>query len=263
MDNFKEHIDDSINRWESNAAFWDDYMGDKSNQFHRELIRPFTETLLGNVTQHSILDIACGNGNFSRRLAELGAKVLAFDSSQTMIDRAIKRSDHFIKHIEYKVIDATDYNALVNLGVSNFHAAVSNMGLMDIADINPVISALTKLLKPSGSFVFSIVHPCFQTPGMKKYVEQEEVDNQIVARSCIMTYKYLQSESHFGVGIRNQPIATRYFHRSLSALLKLCFEKGFVLDALEEPSFKQNDHPGTFEWTDIPPVIIFRLKKQA
>jgi len=46
-------------------------MGDESNQFHRELIRPYTEKLLDIKEGQTILDIACGNGNFSRRLAEL------------------------------------------------------------------------------------------------------------------------------------------------------------------------------------------------
>ncbi|MFB9273509.1 class I SAM-dependent methyltransferase [Cohnella cellulosilytica] len=72
---------ESKNRWETIAEFWDDYMGDESNRFHRELIKPYTEKLLQIEPSHEVLDIACGNGNFSRRLAELGAIVTAFDYS--------------------------------------------------------------------------------------------------------------------------------------------------------------------------------------
>ncbi|MBN2442720.1 MAG: class I SAM-dependent methyltransferase [Spirochaetales bacterium] len=261
MYNFNEYLDESKKRWNTNASFWDDYMGNENNRFHRELIRPYTENLLGNVSDLSILDIACGNGNFSRRLAELGAHVVAFDFSMTMIDCAIKRSEQYKKNIQYKVIDATDYKTLLALGINNFDAAVSNMGLMDIADIEPLLEALQNILKPSGVFVFSVVHPCFQSPGMKKYLEQEEVDNNIITRSCIMLYKYKRPESHLGVGINNQPVATRYFHRSLSDLLRICFEKGFVMDALEEPSFTSNEDSAQFEWMEIPPVILVRLRK--
>lgn len=39
------------------------------------------------------------------------------------------------------------------------------MALMDIADITPLIDSLHKILKPHGTFVFSIDHPYFQAPG--------------------------------------------------------------------------------------------------
>nr|WP_309098725.1 class I SAM-dependent methyltransferase [Fredinandcohnia onubensis] len=79
MSEWKDLIKDSKARWEENAEHWDDYMGDESNRYHRELIRPNTEKLLNVKEGQTILDIACGNGNFSRRLAELGADVVAFD----------------------------------------------------------------------------------------------------------------------------------------------------------------------------------------
>lgn len=75
----EELIRNSKTRWEQNAEHWDDYMGEESNRFHRELLRPYTEKLLSVKGWQTILDIACGNGNFSRELDELGAKVVAFN----------------------------------------------------------------------------------------------------------------------------------------------------------------------------------------
>ena len=57
----------------------------KSNQFRREVVRPLTEKLLSPEAGELILDVACGTGNFSQRLAVLGADVIAFDFSETMI----------------------------------------------------------------------------------------------------------------------------------------------------------------------------------
>jgi len=81
MKEWENHVNDSKGRWEKNAEFWDDYMGDDSNSFHREIVGPDTEKLLSIEKYDLVLDIACGNGNFSKRLAELGAKVVAFDYS--------------------------------------------------------------------------------------------------------------------------------------------------------------------------------------
>lgn len=51
------------------------------NRFYREIIRPKTEELLSVAEGHTILDIGCGNGMFSRRLADLGARVVAVDGT--------------------------------------------------------------------------------------------------------------------------------------------------------------------------------------
>ena len=55
----------SLYAWEANAAFWDDHMGDESNRFHREVVRPKVSELLNVQPDDFILDAACGNGNYS------------------------------------------------------------------------------------------------------------------------------------------------------------------------------------------------------
>ena len=71
--------------WEENAQFWDNAMGDESNEFHREVVRPKVTELLSPNPADYILDIACGNGNYSSYLAQRGASVVAFDYSKKMI----------------------------------------------------------------------------------------------------------------------------------------------------------------------------------
>ena len=60
----------------------DDAMGDESNEFHREVVRPKVTELLSPDPSDYILDIACGNGNYSSYLAQRGASVVAFDYSK-------------------------------------------------------------------------------------------------------------------------------------------------------------------------------------
>ena len=81
-------MDNGLSAWEANAQFWDEKMGDNSNSFHRNLVRPYTEELLEVIDGDLVLDIACGNGNYSKRLAGLGARVVAFDYSAKMIELA-------------------------------------------------------------------------------------------------------------------------------------------------------------------------------
>ncbi|MFS0821828.1 class I SAM-dependent methyltransferase [Bacillus sp. 1P02SD] len=259
MSEWKELTDESQERWEQNAEHWDDYMGEESNRFHRELIRPYTEKLLNVKTDQTILDIACGNGNFSKRLAELGAKVVAFDYSEKMIERAKIRTKEYINQIEYKVIDATSYEQLSKLGNEKFDSAVANMALMDIADIRPLVNSLQRVLKPDGIFVFSITHPCFQPPGLRKITETEDRNGHVVTTNSIQISKYLTPEPYKAIGIKGQSIPHLMFHRPLSYYLNLFFESNFLLDGMEEPSFQNETNK--FEWNEIPPVLIFRFRK--
>ena len=115
MSNWIETSEESKNRWETNADFWDERMGNDSNQFHREIVRPDTERMLSIEHGERVLDIACGNGNFSKRLVELGADVTAFDYSRKMIDNAKKRCSHCIDKIDFHIIDATSYDDVMKL----------------------------------------------------------------------------------------------------------------------------------------------------
>jgi 2-polyprenyl-3-methyl-5-hydroxy-6-metoxy-1,4-benzoquinol methylase len=79
MSNFSNTTEESKYRWNTNADFWDNKMGDPSNFFHCNIVRPDTGKFLNVISGDLVLDIACGNGNFSKRLVENGDRVVAFD----------------------------------------------------------------------------------------------------------------------------------------------------------------------------------------
>ena len=57
MGNWEDTAKESKKRWETNADFWDERMGEHSNQFHREIIRPDTEKLLNIKHGDKVLDM--------------------------------------------------------------------------------------------------------------------------------------------------------------------------------------------------------------
>src|SRR5262245_50376236 len=103
-------------------------MGEQGNSFHLLLIRPAVERLLGDVDGRRVLEIACGNGLFARRLAGRGATVVATDASKPMLERARLHSSD---GIEYLPLDAADAEQLAALGDDRFDAVICNMALMD------------------------------------------------------------------------------------------------------------------------------------
>nr|WP_276867237.1 class I SAM-dependent methyltransferase [Enorma massiliensis] len=111
-----EHeVADSREAWEANAVFWDAAMGDASNAFHRQTVRPGVTDLLDPQPGDFVLDVACGNGNYAAYLAERGVDVLAFDFSPRMIELARCRQERYADRIEFVVADATDVDSLCSL----------------------------------------------------------------------------------------------------------------------------------------------------
>ena len=91
----------SKDAWEANAEVWDARMGDEGNDFFNILCWPVLASFLDIQPDSHILDIACGNGLTSRRLATLGADVTAFDFSANLIEKAKARSINYQSLISF------------------------------------------------------------------------------------------------------------------------------------------------------------------
>jgi 2-polyprenyl-3-methyl-5-hydroxy-6-metoxy-1,4-benzoquinol methylase len=249
--------------WDHNAAFWDQRMGE-GNTFHKTLIEPTQERLLNVRAGQRVLDIACGNGQFARRLARLGAYVLGVDISERMIERARARTAESADRVEFRIVDCTRPDVLMNLGEKQFDAAVCTMALMDMAAIEPLFAALAKLLKAGGCLVFSVLHPCFNSGRVTQVREREEVEGQVVDRYSVRVSRYIHPLTHKGMAMIGQPAPQYYFHRPLSLLLNPAFAAGLVLDGIEEPVFAppSEGQGALFEhvYSDMPAALVARLR---
>lgn len=251
--------------WNRNAAYWDERMGE-GNDFVEVLTWPATERLLAPRPGQRVLDIACGNGLTSRRLAAMGAEVVAFDLSEGMIAHARQRTAEHADGIQYLVLDATDEAALLSLGEGRFDAALCSMALFDMAEITPLFHALVRLLRPGGRFVFSVLHPCFNSPHMAHVGEMQDVEGEITTVYSVKVFGYISSTVAHALAIPGQPAPQPIFHRPLQALLGAGFEAGFVLDGLEERAFPADHPPGTYalswggNFSEIPPVLVARMR---
>jgi len=259
---FPDLSEDNRRRWDANARWWDDRIGD-GNDFQTLLIEPATERLLGIREGDIILDAACGAGRFARQMAERGATVVAFDYSGEFVARARERTPTSAP-ITYHSLDAADPGSLMTLGATRFDKAVCTMALMDMPEIGPLFATLPRLLKPGGSFVFSILHPCFHSAAIQRFAElHEEEAGRHVRRAGVKISSYLSPFARQSEGIIGQPEAQWVFHRSLSALLGYGFEAGFFVDGLEEPGLPAMVSPEAgVRWHDmpeIPPIMVVRM----
>jgi ubiquinone/menaquinone biosynthesis C-methylase UbiE len=245
--------------WDALAGFWDERM-EAGDTWQGELIQPAVERLLELRAGERVLEIACGNGAFARRMTELGASVLAVDFSGSMLERARARGGN----VEYRLADATDEEQLMALGEpGSFDAVVSNMAIMDMESIEPMVSASARVLGPRGRFVFSTLHPAFNSGEAVPTAEQMFLDGDWRTVYSVKMSRYGTVARMKGVAIAGQPVEQWYFHRPLGEILRPCFDHGFALDGLEEPLLDPSGHSAgspSFVFTQIPGVLVARLR---
>ncbi len=94
-----------------------------------------------------ILDLGCGSGQLTARIAESGAAVTGLDASPTMI--AAARANY--PGIEFRVADGACFT--VDQPVD---AVFSNAALHWVRDSRGAIGSVARALKPGGRFVFEM-----------------------------------------------------------------------------------------------------------
>ncbi len=251
--------DDVREAWDALAGYWDEQV-EAGGTWQRHLIQPCVERLLELRPGERVLEIACGNGEFARRMVELGGSVLATDFSEGMLERARARGGE----VEYRRVDATDEEAVLALGdPGSFDAVVSNMAIMDMSSIEPMAFAVARLMRPGGRFVLSTLHPAFNSGEAVPTTELVYRDGDVRQAYSVKVSSYAKPSVDKGVAIPGQPVEHWYFHRSISDGLRPFFDHGWVLDAFEEP-LVDPEHgsagsPG-YVYTEVPGVLVVRLR---
>ena len=245
--------------WDEIAGFWDERMVAGAT-WQRAVIQPAVERLLELRSGERALDVACGNGEFARRMAGIGATVVAVDFSAPMLDRARAHGGP----VDYVLADATDEAELLSLGGrGSFDAAICNMAMMDMAELEPMARALAGLLRPDGRFVFSTLHPAFGGSSVRRLVEQWDDAGGIRSAHAVRVSNYIRPSTGEGVALDGQPRPHRWFHRPLKDLVGPFLRRGFVLDAVDEPVLSADAvDPGSpaAVFVEVPPIFVARMR---
>ncbi len=101
-------------------------------------------SLLAPQKGERILDLGCGTGHITAKIAETGATVLGVDRSPQMIEAARRR----YPHLQFEVVDARDLHFR-----AEFDAVFSNATLHWILEPELVIRAVRNALRSGGRFV--------------------------------------------------------------------------------------------------------------
>jgi ubiquinone/menaquinone biosynthesis C-methylase UbiE len=154
--------------------------------------------LLGDISGYAVLDLACGDGHYTRMAKGMGAsRVVGVDLSAKMIELATASEQRQPLGIEYGVGDARaiGYTAEFDLVIAAYllNYAPSEQDLLAMA------SAIHRSLKPRGRFITINNNPAQQPrtfENTRKYGFVKNVDGEVKNGSPIR-YTFIQHNEEF------------------------------------------------------------------
>jgi ubiquinone/menaquinone biosynthesis C-methylase UbiE len=217
------------------VASWYDKTVEDPNNFQTNLILPNLMRLMDIKKDECVLDMACGQGFFSRELAKAGAAVSASDISSELIAIAKERSLGMA--IEYFIAPASKQQGIKD---SCCDKAVCVLALQDMADMPGAIKEVSRILKPGGIFCAVINHPAFRIPKRSAWSLDEKTGVQFRRVDEYMSESRVSLDVHPGTSEET----TTYFHRPLQSFFKAFEKAGFVVTRLEEWTSNKESQPG-------------------
>jgi ubiquinone/menaquinone biosynthesis C-methylase UbiE len=211
--------------WGSVSDWYDEHLETNEDTYQAKVIAPNLTRLLGQLDGKKLLDVACGQGYFSRLFSKTGAVVSGIDISKELILSAKKRNK---EGIEYVIGPADD---LSQFKKETFDAAICVLAIQNIATVPGVLSEVSRVLKKDGRFLLVLNHPAFRIPKQSdwEFNDKKKVQYRTVAR--YMSEETVSIEMH--PGKKNSP-STISFHRPLQYYFKAFHKAGFAVTRLEE-----------------------------
>ena len=175
--------------------------------------KPAMLSIMPEVKGKYVLDAGCGPGVYTEWLLEHGAKVLAIDYSQRMVDITKKRTKG---KCEVKVADLS--KPLDFIENSSLDLVLSPLVFDYVWDWKQLFQELHRILKNDGIVLFSVGHPCFafEDYGTDNYFETELV------------------KSVWGSGFKKK-FEMQSVRRPLTEVISSVTDAGFLIENVHEP----------------------------
>ena len=210
--------------WGHVANWYHEHVSESDDTYHEKVIKPNLLRIVGDVRGKHVLDLACGEGFFSRALQVAGAMVTGTDIAPELIRIAQKTGP---ADISYLVAPAER----MPLSDASFDLAVCVLALQNIKNLSGALSQLSHLLKPGGTFIAVLNHPCFRILRHSQW--GFDADTGVQFRRLD---RYL-SESSYAIQMHpgsDPGVTTLSYHRPLQLYIKEFAKHGFALTSLEE-----------------------------
>lgn len=245
------------------VADWYDSVVRDDGSYQKNVVLPNLLRIVDPKEGMTVFDTACGQGYFSRAFAEAGARVMASDISEELVE--IAKQEEVARErggtIEYHVAAADDLSFAEDASAD---VVTIVLALQNIENLSGTVAEASRVLKPSGRLVFILNHPAFRIPkrsgwGEEAGKKQEEGSKRGAVGLSMGAGRKIYRRidvymSDFRTEIDMTPgevdpkrkKTTVSFHRPLQSYFKALSKSGLAVTRFEEWISYKKSQPGPF-----------------
>lgn len=206
-------IENVISQWNQAAEA---YMTDQEKSDFVQGNKRIVQERFSNLTGKTVLDLGCGYGWYTEYFRKVGATAIGCDGAIKMIELSRRQ----YPECRFDVVNAEHDFPYED---ESFDLVFCNQVLMDLENIDHLLTEVQRVLKRDGIFYMAIVHPAF-------YHCEWEKDETGFKKAKIME-KYL-THYHFDNDFWGN---TRHYHRTVSWYLNTIIKHGLQFVWMGEP----------------------------
>ena len=233
--------------WEKHAGWWQDGFTDGADAEYEEQILPLIRTHLAGAQR--VLDLGTGEGQVARQTKRDGAAlVVGVDPTRAQLKVAGERGGG-VHYARAGALALPCPDASVD-------AVVVCLVFEHIADHEPAIAEIARVLQPGGRFLFLLNHPLLQAPNSGWVVDH------------ILEEEYWRIGPYLEVDVTNEELAPGvvlpFVHRPLHQYVNAMAECGLLIERMEEPMPPEGFLARAAEYraaATIPRLLMFVTRK--
>lgn len=229
--------------WGGVADWYDGLLGEEDT-YQKEVILPNLLRLMAPKAGMHILDLACGQGFFSRALAATGAKVTGVDISPELIEIARAKSPVSKSGVPAFAVSPADH--LPRVDGATFDAVLVSLAIQNIENLQGTFDECVRVLKPTGKLFIVMNHPAFRVPKRSGWGWDDATKSQYRRVDAYLSEskeEIVMNPGKEAAGVASAA-KTVSFHRPLQLYFKKLQKAGFAVSRLEEWNSHKESQPG-------------------
>ncbi len=214
------------------AAQWDQVAEQRFTQLqnHKDIsmdniIIPLLNKMITHSNVENVIDFGCGTGYITNKIKPKPLRFTGIDISS----KSIKIAQNNFKNNKFFDFLVSSIEDFPELKRANFTLGICNMTLMDVGNLNEVVSSMARVLKKKSTLAITITHPYFW-PFYWDYAEKDWFSYD----------KEIEVSNQFKISNATSEFETTHYHRPLELYINLLTKNGFRIEQIFEPMPNEN-----------------------